>query len=87
MKQSIVEAIVRAAKDNDREDEVWDYGSYSGRGMFGLNTHALVATSLTAMASVVALACLGKDQDFVEQVACEMSEARVDNLGRDYIVY
>jgi hypothetical protein len=87
MKKSVVEALTKVAKDNEREDEVWDYGSYSGRGMFGTHTHALVVTSLTGLASVVALACLGRDLDFVEEVSFAMHEARGDNLGHDFIVY
>lgn len=69
----------------DAEYEV--YENYSGRGMYGETTTAIVVPSVLKFATDV----LRVSNSFVDEdgdcLLCELQNLKSDNLGRDYIIY
>lgn len=62
---------------------------YSGRGMFGGKTTALIIKDmeeLTILAAVAGHQYYGKERDF-EELLLSLRELRTDNMGKDLIVY
>jgi hypothetical protein len=83
MQESTMNQIVAAGEASDLI--VLPYSGYSGRGMYGGKTCAIIASGFAAF---VAAACeavrLSADPD---EIVEEMRGLRTDSLGRDVVLY
>lgn len=82
MKLDVAEQIVQSAESMGIEAELRD--DYSGRGMYGETTVAVVISSWTKFAAAVAQAAV--DSIIPGEVIKEVRKARWDQMGRDDVV-
>lgn len=86
MEKKIAQKIVEAAEVIGLElqhDE-----TYSGRGMYGNKTDAIIAESLGDLLQCVAYAAgTLEDRDDLDEFVGELSSICTDNMGRSAIVY
>jgi hypothetical protein len=87
MKSDIAERIAEAGADNGLEIRLMS--DYSGRGMFGQATSALVVPDVATFAAAVGLAASQKalEGQNVHDLIEAVKEVRTDSLGHDMIVY
>jgi hypothetical protein len=94
MKFKSMQAIAAGAKNLGFDEE--DFSTrddYSGRGMYGKETCAVICTELGAFLSVVAAATAmlaeehGSSSGPVEEFIEDMRHVSVDSMGRDSLIY
>lgn len=84
MTNELMRALVRAGED--RLLEIRARPNYSGRGMAGKETAAVVVENLSTLLVAVALAHNHLDTDD-NGVVEEVQGLRMDNMGHDIVVY
>lgn len=86
MQLKTAERIVQAAKFNSIEARL--HQDYSGRGMMGRTTHAVIVNNHTALIRAVAWAVVlvGSDQGETSDLVNDLN-FRFDNMGHDLIAY
>ena len=86
MNQQTAKAIFDAAMSTDLEVEIRD--GYSGRGMFGRKTTAIIFDELADLLVPVAQAARDiPDEAEAEAFLLDVANLRFDNLGRSQIAY
>lgn len=90
MQQNTVELIASSAEALGVEIRVED--DYSGRGMYGKTTHAVVYSSLGDLLACCADAAMtataeGEHEEVVAAFIRDLKQIRTDNMGRDMIAY
>ena len=87
MKNEIAEKIAEAGADNGLEIRLMS--DYSGRGMFGNVTSALVVPDVATFAAAVGLAAsqMSLEGQQVHDLIEAVKEVQTDSLGHDMIVY
>lgn len=83
MTESAMNQILKVAEAEDMN--VTAYEGYSGRGMYGETTCALVVSSMGEFAQAVSMATI--DSDDPDVLAADLKGIRTDSLGRDIIIY
>lgn len=74
-----------AGRDVDRDERVTVQKAYSGRGMFGKTTFALVVPDVGYVAMMAAAARMKRSER--EGFALEMKNLRTDSMGLGIVVY
>jgi hypothetical protein len=87
MKHEVAQAICTAAEDNELDVRL--EADYSGRGMFGTKTTAIVYGCISDLVQAVACAAASDNLPAggVENFAFELRGLREDSLGRKTILY
>lgn len=86
MNLKLAKFIEIEARNADIEVDI--YEDYSGRGMFGEKTTALVGTHNAITAALVVAATMVDSEGFLaEEIALFAKNMRLDNLGKDMVAY
>lgn len=87
MKKSTAQALVTAAHQNlDEGHAVYACEDYSGRGMYGKTTSAVVFPDQRTLLLLVAHAILA-DPENAPGIVEDIGSLRFDDFGRDSIAY
>lgn len=93
MQLSTAEALVSAAEDLGVKG-VWLRKEYSGRGMYGRHTVAVVVPRAVVLAALGARAVFrmtdpvhGVEPDATSRFVNELAKLNIDNMGHDWVVY
>jgi len=84
MKLKYAQALVQASKDNDLELEL--YEGYSGRGMYGDRTSAIVG-DFNQLLACVALVSRELEEKDLEDFVRSFINIRQDSMGRSSQVF
>jgi len=85
MKAKTADALKEAADSMGIELQVRD--DYSGRGMYGKTTHAVVGELNTIFQCIAFAASDIVDEDNLDDFTWEMGKLRRDSMGFDIVIY